>query len=303
VEQLQPTVTNLDEVIRTGSYVGYLNDSFLPGLLDRLKIDPLKMIAFNSPVEYNEALSTGRVAVIFDEILYLKVFLSQYCHNYTMIGPTYKFDGFGYAFPRGSPLTSDISRGILKLASNGKMAQMEKELYGNTLCPDKDDSQTSSSLTLDSFQGLFIITGASSMLALILHVVITIYVHRHDLSRDCSQRSWRECLAILYKLFHEGNSPSNALDKDEPMVANVDSTTEIPLGICNHIITRNIGSDTDTGRPEGEGTPGREVSVQDPEPLSLSYMHSERGPDGVASLSRNASTIGLRQRSMGRTPS
>ena len=96
VEQLQPTVTNLDEVIRRGDYVGYLNDSFLPGLLKRLKINESKMIPFNSPEEYNDALSTGRVAVIVDEIPYLKLFLSKYCHNYTMVGPTYKFDGFGY---------------------------------------------------------------------------------------------------------------------------------------------------------------------------------------------------------------
>ena len=96
VEQLQPTVTNLDEVIRRGDYVGYLSDSFLPGLLKRLKINESKMIPFNSPEEYNDALSTGKVAVIVDEIPYLKLFLNKYCHNYTMVGPTYKFDGFGY---------------------------------------------------------------------------------------------------------------------------------------------------------------------------------------------------------------
>jgi ABC-type amino acid transport substrate-binding protein len=96
VEQLQPTVTNLEEVIRNGRNVGYLNDSFLPQLLKRLKIDESKMIAFDSPMEYDEALSSGRVAVILDEIPYLKVFLSRYCHSYTMVGPTYKFDGFGY---------------------------------------------------------------------------------------------------------------------------------------------------------------------------------------------------------------
>ena len=54
------------------------------------------MIPFNSPEEYNDALSTGKVAVIVDEIPYLKLFLNKYCHNYTMVGPTYKFDGFGY---------------------------------------------------------------------------------------------------------------------------------------------------------------------------------------------------------------
>ncbi|KAM3257606.1 hypothetical protein ACQJBY_049739 [Aegilops geniculata] len=194
VEQLQPTVTNLDEVIRKGSHVGYLNDSFMPGLLKSLKIDESKMIALNSVEEYNDALSTGKVAVIVDEIPYLKLFLSKYCHNYTMTGPIYRFDGFGYAFPLGSPLTADITRGILKLASSGKMAELQKELYGDKSCPDKDDSQTSSSLTLHSFQGLFSISGACSILALILHALIT---KKGVFSR------W--FASICSKLFHKSN--------------------------------------------------------------------------------------------------
>ncbi|XP_048562795.1 glutamate receptor 2.9-like [Triticum urartu] len=297
VEQLQPTVTDLEEVIRNGSYVGYLNDSFLPVLLKRLKIDESKMIAFDSPEQYNEALTSGRVAVIIDEIPYLKVFLKQYCHNYTMVGPTYKLDGFGYAFPRGSPLTPDISRGILKFASDDRMVNMQKELYGATSCLDKDDSQTSSSLTLHSFQGLFIITGTSSVLALIMHAVITIYNNRHEFSSDGSQSSWPRWPAVLSKLFHEGDNPSNTPVKDEPAIENVGGAMESPLNITNHIIEHL--TDMDTGSPpEGEGTPGRELSVQDTEPLSFAYMHSERGHNGAASLSRNGSSIRRRQISM-----
>ncbi|CAL5074208.1 unnamed protein product [Urochloa decumbens] len=276
VEQLQPTVTNLDEVIRRGDYVGYLNDSFMPGLLKRLKINESKLIPFNSPEEYNDALSTGRVAVIVDEIPYLKLFLSKYCHNYTMVGPTYKFDGFGYAFPRGSPLTPEISRGILELASNGTMAELENELYGGsgTMCPDKVDSQTSSSLTLRSFLGLFMITGASSLLALVLHVGITLYDSRGHLVIACSQGSWHGSLAILSKIFHEPDNMSNTPDTDETVIANGDPIVESPWSMSNHII-ENFDSYTDTGSPEEEGTPGREVSNQDPGPPSFAYMHSE----------------------------
>ncbi|GJN33927.1 hypothetical protein PR202_gb22558 [Eleusine coracana subsp. coracana] len=274
VEQLQPTVTTLDEVIRKGANVGYLNDSFLPGLLKRLRIDESKMIAFDSPEEYNDALSTGRVAVIVDEIPYLKVFLKKYCHNYTMVGPTYKFDGFGYAFPRGSPLTPEISRGILEVASTDKLAQLEKQLYGDTECPEKDDSQTSSSLTLHSFLGLFIITGASSFLALILHVAITLYNNWDDLTSDNGQSSWHEWFTLVFKIFHDSDG-SNTRDNDEPGMTNVGRTTESPRSISDHIM-ENFDSDTDTGSlPEGEGTPGRQISVQDPDPLSFAYMHSE----------------------------
>ena len=202
------------------------------------------------------------------------------------------------AFPRGSPLTPDISRGILKFSSDERMVKLEEELYDNKSCPDKDDSQTSSSLTLHSFRGLFIITGSSSLLALILHIVITLCNHRHDFSSDNGQSSWRSWLVILSKIFHEGDSPSNTPDKDEPEIANVGSTIESPRSISDHII-ENLDSDTDTGSPqEGEGTPGREVSVQDAEPMSFSYMHSEREHRGVAYLSRSGSSIRRRQISM-----
>ncbi|KAG8050141.1 hypothetical protein GUJ93_ZPchr0009g587 [Zizania palustris] len=277
VEQLQPTVTSLDDVIRRGGNVGYLNDSFMPNFLMRLKIDESKLIAFDSPDEYNEALSTGRVAVIVDEIPYLKVFLSKFCHNYTMVGPTYKFDGFGFAFPQGSPLTSEISRGILNFTSSNKMAQLEKQLYGDTTCPDKDDSQNSSSITLHSFLGLFIITGVSTSLALILHVVITLYNHQHDFrSGNSSQSSWCGWLAIVSKMFHEGDKPNGPPQNDEPAMTNANLTIDSQWSTPNHNTEIFYsGSDTES-LPEGEGTPGREVSVQGPDPLSFSYMHSER---------------------------
>jgi hypothetical protein len=199
------------------------------------------------------------------------------------------------AFPRGSPLTPDISRGILKFASDERMVKLQEELYGDASCPDKDDSQTSSSLTLHSFRGLFIITGASSMLALILHIVITLCNHRHDFSNDNVQSSWRTWFAILLKIFHEGDGPSITPDKDETAMTNVGSTIESPQSIPNHVI-ENLDLDSDAGSTtEGEGTPGREVSVQDTEPMSFAYMHSGSGHNAVASLSRSGSSIRRRQ--------
>lgn len=182
---------------------------------------------------------------------------------------------FLQAFPRGSPLAPEISRGILELASNGTMAELEKELYGDTVCPDKNDSQTSSSLTLHSFLGLFIITGASSLLALILHVGITLYSNRSHLINAHSQGSWRGSLVILSKIFHEHDNSSNSQDKDETVMTNPDPVVESPWSMSNHTI-ENFDIDTDMGSPlEGEGTPGREVSNQDSGPPSFAYMHSD----------------------------
>ena len=75
-------------------------------------------------------MSSGQVAAVFDEIPYLRLFLSQYCDGYTMFGPVYKTDGFGFVFPMGSPLTADVSRAVLTLAEGEEMAQIEKKWFG-----------------------------------------------------------------------------------------------------------------------------------------------------------------------------
>jgi hypothetical protein len=169
------------------------------------------------------------------------------------------------AFPRGSPLTPDISRGILKLESNGRMVELQKALYGDKSCPDKDNFQTSSSLTLRSFQGLFIISGACSVLALTLHAVRTIYSSPHGSSSASTQSLWRRWLAILSKVFHKGGSPSTTPDNGEP--------------------TTPIDSTGDTGSPpEGEHA--------DAGPLSSPPM---RGYSGRHILSTNWSSMRRRQ--------
>lgn len=100
VQQLKPTITDVNQLLRRGDYIGYQDGTFAVALLKRLNFDPSKMRNYSTVDQYAEALAKGSanggVAAIFDEIPYLKVFLSKYCANYTMVGPTYKTDGFGF---------------------------------------------------------------------------------------------------------------------------------------------------------------------------------------------------------------
>jgi hypothetical protein len=117
------------------------------------------------------------------------------------------------------------------------MVELQKNLYGDKSCPDKDDSQTSSSLTLRSFQALFIFSGACSVGALFLDVVRTYY--RAHGSNSASR------------------IPSNTPDNDEP--------------------TMPVGSTGDTGSPpEGEENPGRDLFYAERESYSLIRGHRER---------------------------
>jgi ionotropic glutamate receptor len=76
VQQLQPTVTNVDELLKTGESVGYPRSSYIKGLLEELGFDASKIKPY--------------------EIPYIKLFLAEHCKGYTMVGPIYKTAGFGY---------------------------------------------------------------------------------------------------------------------------------------------------------------------------------------------------------------
>jgi ionotropic glutamate receptor len=100
VQQLQPTVTDVKQLIKNGEYVGYQEGSFVLGMLKEMNFDTSKLRQYNSTDQCNELFSNGSanggIAAAFDEIPYVKLFLGQYCSNYTMVASIYKTDGFGF---------------------------------------------------------------------------------------------------------------------------------------------------------------------------------------------------------------
>ncbi|KAJ4841960.1 hypothetical protein Tsubulata_047655 [Turnera subulata] len=113
VQNLQPTVTDVKELIKNGKAVGYQPGSFVYGILKNLGFDDSKLIPYRSPEEWDELFTKGSgaggIAAAFDEVPYIRLLLSKYCSKYTMVDPKFKTDGFGFVFPRRSPLVSDIS--------------------------------------------------------------------------------------------------------------------------------------------------------------------------------------------------
>lgn len=191
VQKLQPTVTDMRELQRRGDFIGFQDGSFLEGTLQKMGFDRAKMKNYSTTEQYAEALSkgpaNGGVAAMFDELPYLKVFLSQYCDGYTMVGPIYKTDGFGFVFPRGSPMTADVSREVVSLAEGEKMTQIEKKWFGEPgVCPNRDGNAAlgSSNLSFQSFGGLFLITGVVSGLMLLIFLASFFYRERDELRAE-----------------------------------------------------------------------------------------------------------------------
>ncbi|KAM0939245.1 putative periplasmic binding protein-like I [Dioscorea sansibarensis] len=216
VEQFEPSYTHISDLKDSGERVGYLQDSFVKGFLVKTwKFDQEKLVPFRSPQDFAEALAKGSqnggVAAVVDEIPYLRVFLKDYCDNYTMAGQTYKTSGFGFVFPKGSPIVSDLSRAILNITEGDEMSDIERRWFGDqTNCPNLGNKLSSNSLNFVSFWGLFLITGTASLLAFCLYWIIFLYKNKHQLMSNMASQSslwWR--LRSIGQLFNQRDLSSH----------------------------------------------------------------------------------------------
>ncbi|XP_007011642.2 PREDICTED: glutamate receptor 2.7 [Theobroma cacao] len=219
VEQLQPTVTDINELVKRRESVGLLNGSFVEGILLGLKFENFQLKIYNSPEELHELFTKGSanggISAALDENPYIKLFLSKYCGKYTTVEPTFKTAGFGFAFPKGSPLVADVSRAILNVTQSDKMEQIENFwLKKGTVCPDVDPSVSSSSLGLESFWGLFLIAGTASMSALIIYSLMFLHEQRHVLFQFHDTSVWRR-IRIISRIFDQKDLSSHTFRKSE----------------------------------------------------------------------------------------
>ncbi|XP_040997864.1 glutamate receptor 2.3-like isoform X3 [Juglans microcarpa x Juglans regia] len=187
VQQLQPTITEVKQLIKNGERVGYPRGSFVFGILKEMSFKESQFKQYNSIEECDELLSKGSanggIAAAFDEIPYMKLFIGKYCSKYTMAASIYKTNGFGFvSIPRGSPLVADVSRAILNVTEGEKMKEIESAwLKKETNCEDSNAQVSSESLDLSSFWGLFLIAGIASLSALIFTVSMFFYKERQHI--------------------------------------------------------------------------------------------------------------------------
>ncbi|XP_048140346.1 glutamate receptor 2.7-like isoform X2 [Rhodamnia argentea] len=218
VQQLQPTVTDISALIRNGEHIGYQDGSFVLDLLKGLGVQESKLRVLYTPEEYDEQLSKGSnndgVSAIVDELPYLRVVLSMYCSKYKLVGPTYKTAGFGFAFPKGSPLVPDVSRAILKVMESPEMTLITNAWFrGQDKCSEEDMTTVdSNSLTLDSFKGLFLIAALASTSALFIFLINFFYENRHILA---SQVPVKQKVAAIAKTFNEKKEDAHVAAKKE----------------------------------------------------------------------------------------
>ncbi|KAL5569998.1 hypothetical protein UlMin_026573 [Ulmus minor] len=270
VQQLQPTITDVNQLLRNGDKVGYLEASFVYGILKNLGFHESQLRMYKSPEELNAMFSEKKdnncIAAAFDEMAYLKLFLKRYCSKYTMVDPTFKTDGFGFVFPKGSPLVQDISRAILNVTEGDNMKKIQNKWFGTqTSCAEPSTQLSSNSLGLESFWGLFLITGLSSLFALLIHAAIFFHGQRHIISssnsdqatiwsrirlifrihdqRDFSAHTFKETIAVIEPSEHRQGSNNSVHDVVET-IANP-SNMPSPSSYTSHSDQSDFASSPD----------------------------------------------------------
>ncbi|CAL5390752.1 unnamed protein product [Camellia sinensis] len=172
-----------------GSYVSIY-------LKDVLGFKSTNLKNFSSPQEYARALKSGEIAAVFLEVPFAKLFLAMYCKSFILAGPSYKIGGFGFVFPKGSPMLADINEALLKVAESGKLRELENSMTGTELCLDMESDHGNPSFSLNSFWILFILTGGTSTVALVFYVILGKWKFNHMLQL---KMIWRLILAMLSK--------------------------------------------------------------------------------------------------------
>ncbi|KAI3462302.1 hypothetical protein Pfo_018965 [Paulownia fortunei] len=196
VQQLSSPVKGIQSLLKGDDPIGYQQGSFARDyLVEQLGIQESRLVALKLPEDYAKALNDGPrhggVAAIVDERAYAELFLSTRC-EFSIVGQEFTKNGWGFAFPRDSPLAIDMSTAILKLSENGDLQRIHDKWLLRSACSSQGAKLQVDRLRLTSFEGLFFICGMACLVALLLYLIKMIrQFNRHYSEPEFSSQSSR----------------------------------------------------------------------------------------------------------------
>ncbi|XP_028776703.1 glutamate receptor 3.6-like [Neltuma alba] len=187
VEQLSSPVKGIESLVTSKDLIGYPRGSFAENyLIEELNIMKSRLVPLDSPSEYEKALkdgpANGGVTAIIDERAYMELFLSTRC-EFGIVGQQFTKMGWGFAFPKDSPLAIDMSTAILKLSENGDLQRIHDKWLSRSACSSEGSKQGTDRLQLRSFWGLFLLCGIACFIALVCYLIRMAY--RFSRHSDC----------------------------------------------------------------------------------------------------------------------
>ncbi|XP_029124982.1 glutamate receptor 2.8 [Cajanus cajan] len=172
VERFEPTIDSIQQLKNNNAMVGYDRGSYLKRYLqDVLGINAENIKQFDSQESYADALRNKEIAAAFLDIPEAKIFLAKNCKGFVQAGPTYKIGGYGFVFPKGSPLLHGVNQALLDISEIGTLRNLENNMLASEECKDIiEPGEDTTSLSPTSFMVLFILTGGTSTTALLIYI-------------------------------------------------------------------------------------------------------------------------------------
>ncbi|PIA30586.1 hypothetical protein AQUCO_05500119v1, partial [Aquilegia coerulea] len=161
----------VEYLMTSNAKVGCDGRSFFVKYLETLGFKGDNIERYYSKSEYPPALRRGEISAAFLEVPYIRLLMAKNCKDLYVVGETYKVGGFGFVFPKGSPMLPDITQAILEVQESGKLRDLENALLKSSNCSDSDSDSNQYSLGFNSFWGLFLITFATTTIAFVLHLI------------------------------------------------------------------------------------------------------------------------------------
>ncbi|KAF3329278.1 glutamate receptor 3.1-like isoform X1 [Carex littledalei] len=178
VQQLSSPIQGIESLAASNDPIGYQTGSFSENyMVEEMGISQDRLVNLTSPKQYLDALeagpSNGGVAAIVDEMAYVELFLHSHC-QFQVVGSDFTRTGWGFAFPKDSPLAIDMSTAILTLSENGDLQKIhDKWLIRSAACSSEAQTDIEADrLHFDSFKGLFLLCGIACVIALLVYLCI-----------------------------------------------------------------------------------------------------------------------------------
>ncbi|XP_010550509.1 PREDICTED: glutamate receptor 3.6 isoform X3 [Tarenaya hassleriana] len=178
VHQLSSPIKGIETLEASNDRIGYPQGSFIRDyLVNELRIHESRLVPLRSQEEYDKALregpGKGGVAAVVDEHAYIELFLSNRC-EFGIVGHEFTKNGWGFAFPRNSPLAVDFSTAILQLSENGDLQRIHDKWLLRKACSLQGAEIEVDRLELKSFWGLFVVCGMACLFTLLIYSVLVI---------------------------------------------------------------------------------------------------------------------------------
>jgi ionotropic glutamate receptor len=107
VQQLQPSVKDVDRLMKNNLKVGCDGDSFVRRYLKNVDgFKPDNILNVTSEYNYTGEFETKNIYAAFLELPYEKVFLNKYCNGYIGTRPTTRFGGLGFVSSNSFSISS-----------------------------------------------------------------------------------------------------------------------------------------------------------------------------------------------------